>query len=136
MKPVSGKTGAKLNRKPETIDDYLASIPQPARDTLAKLRKIIRAAAPDAVEKISWQMPTFNQQGGLVGFAAFKNHCSLFVMSGSFLGRFQEELSSYEMTKSAIHFRSDKPLPAALVKKIVRARIAENAEKAERKKRK
>ncbi len=136
MKTVYRKSEVRLNRKPETIDDYLASIPQPARDTLTKLRKIIKAAAPDATEKISWQMPTFNQQGGLVGFAAFKNHCSLFVMSGSFLDRYREELNSYEMTKSAIHFPSDKPLPAALVRKIVRARIAENAKKAERKKRK
>ncbi len=135
MKAVARKSGVRSNRKPENVDDYLASVPQPARDTLIKLRKLIRAAAPDADEKISYRMPTYNQQGGLVGFAAFKNHCSLFVMNGSFLDKYRKELSSYEMTKSAIHFPIDKPLPAGLVKKIVRARIAENAKKAERKKR-
>lgn len=136
MKTVMSKSKIRPSRKPESIDDYLASVPRPARDTLAKVRADIRAAAPEAAEKISWGMPTFYHQGGLVGFAAFKNHCSLFVMSGTFLDPYREEFDRYEMTKSAIQFPHDQPLPAALVKKIVRARLAENARKAEQRKRK
>jgi uncharacterized protein YdhG (YjbR/CyaY superfamily) len=133
MRTVSPKGKIRPNPTPQTVDDYLALVPQPARDTLAKIRKIIKAAAPEAVEKISYRMPIFHYQGGLVAFAAFKNHCSLFVMSGSFLDRYRKEFRAYEMTKSAIHFPLDRPLPAALVKKIVRARLAENARKAEKK---
>ncbi|NMC42929.1 MAG: hypothetical protein GYA46_03345 [candidate division Zixibacteria bacterium] len=136
MKTASSKNNVRPNPKPQTVDDYLASVPRPARSTLVKIRADIRAAAPGATEKISWGMPTFYHQGGLVGFAAFKNHCSLFVMSGTFLDRYRETLDRYEMTKSAIHFPHDQPLPSALVKKIVRARLAENARKAEQRKRK
>jgi uncharacterized protein YdhG (YjbR/CyaY superfamily) len=123
-----------VKAKSKTVDDYLASVPPSARDTLAKIRAVIKTTAPE--EKISWGMPTFYHQGGLVGFAAFKNHCSMFVMSGTFLGQFRKELGRYETTKGTIHFPHDKPLPSTLVRKIVRARLAENAQKAEKRKRK
>jgi uncharacterized protein YdhG (YjbR/CyaY superfamily) len=125
-----------VKAKSKTVDDYLASVPPSARDTLAKIRAVIKTTAPEANEKISWGMPTFYHQGGLVGFAAFKNHCSMFVMSGTFLGQFRKELGRYETTKGTIHFPHDKPLPSTLVRKIVRARLAENAQKAEKRKRK
>lgn len=136
MSAILSKSKIRLKRKPESIDEYLAAVPRPARDALTRVRADIRAAAPEATEKISWGMPTFYHQGSLVGFAAFKNHCSLFVMSGTFLDPYREEFDRYEMTKSAIQFPHDQPLPAALVKKIVRARLAENARKAKQRKRK
>jgi uncharacterized protein YdhG (YjbR/CyaY superfamily) len=108
------------------IDKYLANIPKQARITLEKLRKIIRAAAPKAEEKIGWGMPMFKYQGNLVGFAAFKNHYSLFPMSLQLMDEMKNELKKYDTTKGSIHFPLDKPLPVALVKKIVKERIKEN----------
>jgi uncharacterized protein YdhG (YjbR/CyaY superfamily) len=117
-----GKTSATAR----DIDEYLATAPEDAKAALQKLRKIIMAAAPKATETISYQIPTFKHEGGLVGFAAFKNHCSLFVMSVSVMNAHKDLLKTYHTTKSAIHFTTDKPLPAALVTKLVKARIAEN----------
>lgn len=90
------------------------------------LRAIIRVAAPEAVELISYQIPTFYYLGGLVAFHAAKNHCSFHLMSPSVLNAFRNELKSYDMTKATIHFSVDKPLPTEVVKKIVKARIEEN----------
>lgn len=108
------------------IDDYLAGVPEEARNALEKLRKTIRAAAPKATEGISWQMPAFRYQGLLVGFAAFKNHCSFFPMGTSVMDENKDELNQYATTKGSIHFTAAKPLPVALVRKIVKARVAEN----------
>ena len=109
-----------------SVDDYLSQVPEEARAVLEKLRKTIKAAAPDTTETISYQMPTFKYQGrGLVGFAAFKNHCSLFPYSGKVIDSHKEELQSYETSKGTIRFPVDKPLPAALVKRIVKERIEE-----------
>ena len=116
------------------VDDYMAALPKDARATLEKLRKTIRAAAPRATEGISWRMPTFKQQGGLVCYAAFKNHCSLFPMSTTIVKLFEDELSAYVTSKGTIQFTVEKPLPVALVKKIVKERIAENEERAARRK--
>ena len=111
------------------IDDYLAAVPKDARAFLEELRRTIRAVAPEAVEVISYGIPTFKYLGPLVGFGAFKHHCSLFVLSGTFLDKHRDEVKDYETAKSAIHFRIDKPLPAALVKKLVLARVMENEER-------
>ena len=108
------------------VDEYLARVPDEARAALARLRRTIKAAAPKAAEVISYQIPTFRYHGSLVGFAAFKSHCSLFVMSGSFIDAHKDILESYETAKSAIHFQAGQPLPASLVKKIVKARMKEN----------
>ena len=108
------------------MDDYLARVPEPARATLEKLRKTIRAAAPKADEGISYQIPTFKYHGPLVSFAAFKDHCSFFPLSPTVIEAHEEELQTYETSKGTIHFPVDKPLPAALVKKLVKARIQEN----------
>ena len=110
---------------PKTVDDYLAALPEEARATLEKIRKTIRAAAPKATEAISYQMPMYKHYGMLVGFAAFKGHCSLFPGSNA-LATFQDELKDYETSKGTIRFPIGKPLPATLVRKIVKTRVAEN----------
>ena len=108
------------------IDEYLAGVPEEARATLEKLRKIIRAAAPKAVEVISYQIPAYKYHGMLVGFAASKNHCSFYPMNGSFIAAHKDELKSYDTSKGTIRFPAGRPLPAALVKKLVKLRMAEN----------
>ena len=116
------------------VDDYLASIPAKARATLQKLRKTIKVAAPKAVEKISYRMPMYSYLGMLVGFAAFKNHCSLF-MSPSVLEAHKDLLKRYDTSKGTIRFPVGKPLPATLVKKLVKARIKENEARVKKRKR-
>ena len=118
-------------RRAETVDEYLAGVPEPARGTLEEMRRRIRAAVPlGSTEGLSYGMPAFKQDGkALVAYAAFKNHCSLFPMSGAVIETLQDELKSYATSKGTIQFPIGKPLPAALVKKVVRARIAERAAK-------
>jgi uncharacterized protein YdhG (YjbR/CyaY superfamily) len=129
-KSVDRGSAAKGGVAPKNTDEYLAGVPQPARGTLDKIRAAIRAAAPaEATEAIGYGMPTFRYKGALVGFAAFSNHCSFFPMSGSVIEAFQSELKGYETSKGTIRFPVDKPLPAALVKKMVRARVAQNESK-------
>jgi uncharacterized protein YdhG (YjbR/CyaY superfamily) len=108
------------------VDDYLAAVPGEARATLEKLRKTIQAAAPKATDTISYQIPTFKYHGPLVAFAAFPNHCSFFVMSPSVMEAHKDELKSYDTSKGTIRFPASKPLPAALVRKLIKARIEEN----------
>ena len=118
-------------RRAETVDEYLAGVPEPARGTLEEMRRRIRAAVPlGSTEGLSYGMPAFKHDGkSLVAYAAFKNHCSLFPMSGAVIEKLQNELKSYTTSKGTIQFSIGKPLPAALVKKVVRARIAERAAK-------
>lgn len=121
------------NPPARNVDEYLAGVPEEARVTLEKLRKTIKAAAPMASEGISYQMPMYKHHGMLVGFAAFKNHCSIFP-GAAVMEAYKEELKSYDTSKGTIRFPVDKPLPATLVKKLVRARIKENEARANRKK--
>src|SRR2546422_10005813 len=133
MKKInSGDRGsaAKGNAAPKNVDEYLAGVPEPARSTLNRVRAAIRSAVPlEATEAISYRIPTFKYKGSLLGFAAFSNHCSLFPMSPSVIEAFKNELKDFHTSKGAIHFPVDKPLSAALVKKLVKARIAENEHK-------
>src|SRR6185503_18322794 len=122
------KTGAK-SAAPKNVDEYLAGVPKEARATLEKLRQTIKAAAPMASEGISYQMPMYKHHGMVVGFAAFKGHCSIFPGS-AVMEAHKEELSRYDTSKGTIRFPADKPLPAALVKKLVKARIKENEARA------
>ena len=108
------------------MDDYLAAVPEEARVTLEKLRKTIKAVAPQAIEVISYQVPTYKLHGSLVGFWATKNHCAFCVMSTSVMDAHEDELKPYDTAKATIRFPAGKPLPAALVKRLVKARIEEN----------
>lgn len=110
----------------ETVDDYLAAMPEDVRATLAKLRKTIKAAAPKATEVISYQIPAYKHHGLLVGFAASKNHCTFHIMSVEVTRAHAAELKGYKLGKASIQFAANQPLPATLVKKLVKARIAEN----------
>jgi uncharacterized protein YdhG (YjbR/CyaY superfamily) len=124
-KAKPGTTSAKKSAPAQTVDDYLAALPDDARATLEKLRKVIKAAAPRATEVISYQMPMYKHHGMLVGFAAFKDHCSFFPGANP-VATHKDELKAYQTSKGTIRFPIGKPLPAALVKKLVKTRIAEN----------
>ena len=115
------------------MDEYLAGVPEPARSTLKRIRATIRSAAPaEATEVISYRIPMFKYKGMLMGFAAFSNHCSLFPGSLSAMKGLENELKAFPTSKGIIRFPVDKPPSAALVKKLVKARVAENERKAQR----
>jgi uncharacterized protein YdhG (YjbR/CyaY superfamily) len=125
-------SAAKRNVAPKNTDEYLAGVPEPARSTLNKVRAAIRSAVPpEATEAISYGMPAFKYKGPLVWFAAFSNHCSLFP-TASVIEAFKNELKGFSTSKGTIHFPTDKPLPTALVKKLVKARVAQNESKKRR----
>jgi uncharacterized protein YdhG (YjbR/CyaY superfamily) len=118
-----------------STDEYIATFPKEIQKILGELRATIKAAAPDAQEKISYQMPAFALKGNLVWFAAFKNHIGFYPMpSGT--QAFKKELSIYEGSKGAVRFPIDKPLPLKLISRIVKFRVAENLKKARIKSRK
>jgi uncharacterized protein YdhG (YjbR/CyaY superfamily) len=115
--------------KPKTVEDYLASVPEPARSTLQRVRSAIRSALPaEATEVISYGIPAFKYERPLVWFAAFSKHCSLFP-GASAIKKFESELKAYKKSKGSIHFPVDKPLPTALVKKMAKMRLAEKTGK-------
>jgi uncharacterized protein YdhG (YjbR/CyaY superfamily) len=110
----------------KTVDEYLAEIPEPARGTFNKMRAAIQSAVPpQATEIISYGIPAFKDDRVLVWFAAFSNHCSLFP-TAAIIEAFKDELKGFSTSKGTIHFPTDKPLPTALVKKLVKARVAKN----------
>ena len=110
----------------EEVDEYLHRLEEPKRGVLETLRRTILDVVPEAEEVISYGVPAFRVRGKTVaGFAAFKTHLSYLPFSGSVLGRVAEELEGYTMTKSSLHFPVDRPLPKALVKKLIAARLAE-----------
>ena len=129
MKKTDANGRSKKKTRPQTIDAYLAMVTPEARATLARLRTIIRSAAPKATEQISYGMPMFRHHRMLVAFAAFTNHCSLFPMSRKVMVKFQKELQPYETSAGTIRFPTNKGLPATLVRKIVKARVAEIEER-------
>jgi uncharacterized protein YdhG (YjbR/CyaY superfamily) len=117
------KSTGKKSKVPATPDAYLAGVEEGARATLEKLRKTIKSAVPKATEVISYGIPTFKLDGKmLASYAAFKDHCSFFP--GAVISEFEVDLKSYETAKGTIRFPTNKPLPAPLVKRIVKARIA------------
>ena len=123
----SGKRGSAGKGKgtPRSTDEYLACVPEPARSTLNKIRAAIRSAAPrEATEIISYGIPAFKHKEVLVWFAAFSDHCSLFP-TASVIEKFKSELKGFVTSKGTIQFPTDKPLPAALVKRMVKARVAQ-----------
>jgi uncharacterized protein YdhG (YjbR/CyaY superfamily) len=113
----------------KTVDKYLANVPEPARTTLQHVRAVIRSVVPkETTEVISYGIPMFKFRGMLVGYAAFKNHCSLFPTGSRVLDQFAKELAGHRTSKGTIQFPPDQPLPDALIRKIVRARVRENKE--------
>ena len=114
--------------KTKTIDEYLAALSEDKRAALERLRQIIRATAPNAEECISYQLPAFRLDGRmLVAFGASADHCAFYPMSSATVAAHKDDLKNYDTSKGTIRFRPDHPLPAALVRKLVKARIAENA---------
>jgi uncharacterized protein YdhG (YjbR/CyaY superfamily) len=117
---------AKSKGAPKSVDEYLAGVPEPARSTLSKIRAAIRSAAPaKATETISYGMPAFRyDKGVLVWYAAFSNHCSLFP-TGAVIEAVRKDLKGFRTSKGTLQFPTNKPLPAALVKRMVKARITQ-----------
>lgn len=125
MKSGRGSSAAKASSVPKDIDEYLAGVPEPARTTLNRIRAAIRSAVPpEATETISYRMPAFKYKKVLVWFAAFSHHCSLFP-TASVVEEFKKDLAAFDTSKGTIQFPTNKPLPAALVRKLVKARVAQ-----------
>lgn len=122
MKKTAGR-----NPKPKTVDEYLAAVPEPARTTLNKMRAAIRSVVPkETSEVITYGIPGFRYKRMLVWYAAFADHCSLFP-TAAVIAKFKEELKGYRISKGTIQFPLDKPLPAALLKRMIKMRLAESA---------
>ena len=113
---------------PTTIDEYIAQFPPGVQEKLVKMRAVIKEAAPGAVEKISYQMPTFYLNGNLVHFAAFEHHLG-FYPTPSGIEHFKDEISAYKSSKGAVQFPLDQPIPYELVGRIVKFRVEENLKK-------
>ena len=123
----NSNTKDKAARK--TVEEYLAAVPEPAHSTLKKVRTTIRSVVPaETTEVISYGIPAFRYKGMLVWYAAFSDHCSLFP-TASVIAKFKDELKDYRISKGTIQFPVDKPFPAALLKKMVKARLAEIEDK-------
>ena len=118
----------------QTVDQFLAALPNDFRLALEKLRKTIRAAAPNAEETISYSIPFYKQNGMLVGFSAAREHCTFHIISAAILRDNAKALASFTTGKGSIQFTPDKAIPAALVTKIVKARMSENDQRSKKKK--
>ena len=118
----------------KTVDDFLAALPNDYRLALERLRKTITAAAPNAEETISYRIPFYKQNGMLVGFSAAKEHCTFHIISAAILRDNAKALASFTTGKGSIQFTPKRPLPAALVAKIVKARLSENDQRSNKKK--
>ncbi len=127
---TTAKRPSKTSHPAASVDAYLAALPPDVRAALTKLRKTIQAAAPGATEHISYQIPIFKLKRMLVGFAAAKEHCTFHLLSTAFMRTHAAELVGYPIGKGSIRFTVDQPLPAALVTKLVKARMAEIEEQA------
>ena len=115
-----------MSRKPKTIDEYLASVKPDRRAALERLRRTIRSIVPDVEECISYSMPAFRHKGHVIaGFLATAKGCSYYPFSGTTLATLSSNLPGYSRTKSALHFDAERPLPVALVRKLIKTRIAE-----------
>jgi len=123
-KPRASSAKRKEKTTLTSVDQYLAATPEPGRAMLIKMRAIIRSVLPaEATEVISYKIPAFKLKGILVWFAAFQDHCSLFP-TAAVLDEFRSELAGFKISKGTVQFPLDKPLPQALIKKLVKARLA------------
>lgn len=116
--------------RPRTVDEYLATLPGDQRAALQHLREVIRAAAPDATEAISYAVPAYKQDGTLVTFHAARNHLTLHLTGTDLMDEFRADLAGRTLTTGGIHFTADDPLPDDLVARMVKARVVENADRA------
>jgi uncharacterized protein YdhG (YjbR/CyaY superfamily) len=115
----------------KSVVQYFSRLPEPAKSTLQTVRAAILSACPkDTTVALSYGIPTFKHNGSICAIAAFKDHCSLFPMSYFVIDKFRPQLSRFEVSKGTVRFPTDKPLPAALLKKIVKARLTQMSEKA------
>ncbi len=119
----------------DSIDEYIAAFPEEIRQRLETLRRLIRECAPEARERITWDMPTFSGASNIVHFAACKNHIGLYP-GASGIEAFTEEIAQYKSSKGAVQFPNSQPLPLDLIRRIVMYRVAEDAQFAEEKKQK
>jgi uncharacterized protein YdhG (YjbR/CyaY superfamily) len=109
----------------KSVDEYFAGVPEPAHGMLSEMRSVIRSEVPaEAIEVISYKIPAFKHNGVVVWYAAFSDHCSLFP-TAAVIEAFKKELKGFATSKGTIHFPTDKPLPAALLRKLVKARVAQ-----------
>ena len=123
---AKAKTSKSKPAAPKTVDEYFAAVPEPARGALQQIRAAIRSVVPpDATEIISYKIPAFRHKKVLVWYAAFANHCSLFP-TAAVIEAFKDELKGFSTSKGTIHFPLDKPMPLELIKRMVRARVAES----------
>ncbi len=116
-------------KKPKSVDDYISGFPKETQELLEKVRATIKEVAPEAEEVISYSMPGYKLKTMLVWFAGFKNHIGFYPKGSSAIVAFKKELTKYKTSKGAIQFPMDKPMPVALIKKMVKFRVAENIEK-------
>ncbi|HLK08198.1 MAG TPA: DUF1801 domain-containing protein [Candidatus Angelobacter sp.] len=122
-RPAKTKTSRQKKSAPQTVDQYLAAVPKPARSALDQIRAAIRSVVPpEATEIISYKIPAFKHKKVLVWYAAFSNHCSLFP-TAALIEAFKNELKDFSTSKGTIHFPLDKPMPVELIKKMVKARL-------------
>ena len=125
MKKKSAKRPSAA-KAPQTVDEYLAAVPEPARSAMDKIREAIRSVVPpEATEIISYKIPAFKHKKVLVWYAAFSNHCSLFP-TAAVVEAFKDELKGFSTSKGTIHFPLDKPMPVALIKRLMQARVEQN----------
>ena len=129
VKSQSAKAGSAA---PRNVGEYFAAVPEPARSTLHEMRATIRSAMPPgATETISYRIPAFEYNGSLLWYAAFSDHCSLFP-TAAVIAAFKKELKGFTTSKGTIHFPVDKPLPTTLLRKLVKARVAQQLQKKQR----
>ena len=129
VKSQSAKAGSAA---PRNVGEYFAAVPEPARSTLHEMRATIRSAMPPgATETISYRIPAFEYNGSLLWYAAFSDHCSLFP-TAAVIAAFKKELKGFTTSKGTIHFPVDKPLPTTLLRKLVKARMAQQLQKKQR----
>src|SRR4249920_1118354 len=125
----ASKKRASKTAAPRTVDEYFAAVPEPARSALRQIREAIRSVVPpQATEIISYKIPAFRHKKVLVWYAAFANHCSLFP-TAAVIEQFKDELKGFSISKGTVHFSLDKPVPVELIKKMVRARVAQSESK-------
>jgi uncharacterized protein YdhG (YjbR/CyaY superfamily) len=133
MSRSGSRKKAEKSAPPRDADDYLAALPQEERAALQDLRETIKAAAPEAVEAMKYQIPIFKHHGDLVGFAVQKDFLSFYVMSPDLVRERAADIEGFDVSGATIHFSAERPLPPALIEKLVKARVAENEKKAKKK---